>query len=177
MNDITKNELLQIENNILRLKQQTVQNIIQIGNELLKAKERLPHGEWGVWLENKVGFSQRTANQFMRVAKEFGSNPQMIINLDATKIYLLMELPIEQRDEFIKRHNLQSMSTREVKKAINKLKNMKRTPQQQIDRFNERISEIDRNIENLITERKQIADKLKLVYEVLNIECPEKYSC
>ena len=28
---IKKNELLQIENNILRLKQQTVQNIIQIG--------------------------------------------------------------------------------------------------------------------------------------------------
>lgn len=44
---IKKNELLQIENNILRLKQQTVQNIIQIGLDLIKAKEKLSHGEWG----------------------------------------------------------------------------------------------------------------------------------
>lgn len=118
MNEVTKNELLQIENNILRLKRQAVQNIIQIGQELLKAKEKLPHGEWGEWLEERVEFSQRMANQFMRIAKEFGSNSQTISNLDASKVYLLMELPPESRDGFIAENDLDNMSTREVKAKV-----------------------------------------------------------
>ena len=69
----------------IALKNQTAQNIIQIGYKLMEAKERLPRGEWGSWLENKVEFSQRTANQFMRIAKEFGSNSQAISNLNNPK--------------------------------------------------------------------------------------------
>lgn len=118
MNEITKSELLQIENNILRLKQQAVQNIIQIGQELLKAKEKLPHGEWGKWLEERVEFSQRTANQFMRIAKEFGSNSQTISNLDASKVYLLMELPPDSRNEFMAENDLENLSTKDVKIRI-----------------------------------------------------------
>lgn len=119
---IKKNELLQIENNILRLKQQTVQNIIQIGLELIKAKEKLSHGEWGKWLEERIEFSQRTANQFMRIAKEFGSDSKAISNLDITKVYLLMELPTENRDDFIANNDLKNMTTREMK---GKIKNYK----------------------------------------------------
>ena len=88
-----------------------------------------------------------------------------------------MEIPVEDRENFIKKYDLQAMSTREVKKAMKQLKNKRKTPQQQIERFSERIIEIDRNIDKLITEKKQIADKLKSVYEALNIECPERYSC
>ena len=65
-------ELEHLEKEIIALKNQTAQNIIQIGYKLIEAKEKLQYGEWGVWLENKVEFSQRTANQFMRIAKEFG---------------------------------------------------------------------------------------------------------
>ena len=166
-----------IEKEIITLKNQTAENMILMGQKFIEAKKLVLHGEWGNWLEDRVGFSQRTANQFMRIAKEFGSNPQMIINLDATKIYLLMEIPVEDRENFIKKYDLQAMSTREVKKAMKQLKNKRKTPQQQIERFSERIIEIDRNIDKLITEKKQIADKLKSVYEALNIECPERYSC
>lgn len=120
---IKKNELLQIENNILRLKQQTVQSIIQIGLELLKAKEKLSYGEWGKWLEKRIEISQRTANQFMRIAKEFGSDSQAISNLDITKVYLLMELPTENRDDFIANNDLKNMTTREIK---GKIKNYKK---------------------------------------------------
>lgn len=107
-----------MEKEIIALKNQTAQNIIQIGYKLIEAKEKLQHGEWGVWLENKVEFSQRTANQFMRIAKEFGSNSQAISNLEITKVGLLLDVPTEKREEFIEKHDLKSMSTREIKKAI-----------------------------------------------------------
>lgn len=65
MNQITvKNEKLQkIENEIITLKNQTAENIILMGQKFIEAKKLIPHGGWGEWLESKVGFSQRTANQ------------------------------------------------------------------------------------------------------------------
>ena len=111
-------ELEHLEKEIIALKNQTAQNIIQIGYKLIEAKEKLQYGEWGVWLENKVEFSQRTANQFMRIAKEFGSNSQAISNLEITKVGLLLDVPTEKREEFIEKHDLKSMSTREIKKVI-----------------------------------------------------------
>lgn len=119
MNAIDKNTALeQIEKEIITLKNQTAENMIQIGYKLIEAKEKLPHGEWGIWLENKVEFSQRTANQLMRIAKEFGSNSQAISNLEITKVGLLLDVPSDKREAFIENYDLKSMSTREIKKII-----------------------------------------------------------
>ena len=39
------------------------------GRELLRAKEKLDHGEWLPWLE-KMGVARRTASSYMRIAAE-----------------------------------------------------------------------------------------------------------
>lgn len=84
--EIIDTELKEIESNIKRLKNQAAESIIQLGYELIRAKEKLPHGEWGNWLRDRVNFSQRTANIYMRIANEFGANPQAISNLEVTKL-------------------------------------------------------------------------------------------
>lgn len=111
----------QIENEIISLRNQTAQNLIKIGLKLIDAKNMIGHGEWGEWLNNKVGFSQRTASNLMRIAKELG-NSQAISDLEATKIYMLMELPVEERENFVKQNNLKDMSTREMKKIMKQYK-------------------------------------------------------
>lgn len=124
MNTIIESTALEkIEKEIITLKNQTAENMILMGQKFIEAKKLVPHGEWGNWLEDKVGFSQRTANQFMRIAKEYISNSQAISNLDATKIYLLLELPVEEREDFVNQNDLQNMSTRDMKK---KMKDYKR---------------------------------------------------
>lgn len=167
--DVKNAELQKIENEIITLKNQTAQNIIQIGYKLIEAKEKLPHGEWGGWLSDRINFSQRTANQFMRIAKEFGSSPKLISNLEITKVGLLLDVPSEKREEFIEKHDLKSMSTRELKKVIKQLRKEKTTPHRQIDLFYERIRQIDTNIEKLNKEKKQILKKLHSVCEILDI--------
>lgn len=119
---IVNTELEKIEKEIISLKNQTAENIILMGQKFIAAKKLVPHGGWGDWLEDKVGFSQRTANQFMRIAKEYGLNSQAISNLEATKIYLLMELPVEDRDNFISQNDLKNLSTREVKSRLQEYK-------------------------------------------------------
>lgn len=177
MDQITvKNEKLQkIENEIITLKNQTAENIILMGQKFIEAKKLVPHGEWGNWLKERIDFSQRTANQFMRIAKEFGSNPEVLTNLGITKIGLLLDVPIEKRKCFIRDYDLKNISTRELKKAIKQFVNGENTVQQQIERFNQRISVIDKNIEELTNERTQIVNKLKYVYRVLDIKCPPNY--
>ena len=74
----------------------------------------------GAWLRDRINFSQRTANLYMKIAKEFGSNSQAISNLETTKLGLLLEIPEEKRANFIEEHNVKEMSTRQLKEVIKK---------------------------------------------------------
>ena len=109
---------------------------IEIGERLLEAKELVPHGEWGKWLKENVNYSQSTANNFMRLYREYGSdqgslfttvaNSQAIMNLDVSKALALTVLPAEEREEFVAEHDVENMSTRELKDALQENKELKR---------------------------------------------------
>ena len=50
--------------------QKTVEDIIEIGNDLLAIKEALPHGQFLPWLRAEFGWSERSAQNFMSVAEQ-----------------------------------------------------------------------------------------------------------
>lgn len=113
----------QLTAEILILKQQTAQNIIEIGKRLIEVKESLPHGEFGKWLEEKVEFSKSTAYRFINTAEQFGNFPTLG-NLNQSKIFLLLEVPQEDREEFIATNPVEDMTTRELEKAIKEKKQL-----------------------------------------------------
>lgn len=100
MNEVTTRPLEVIETEINFYKQQTASGIIEIGKRLIEAKKQLSHGEWGKWLEDKVDFSSRTAQKFMKCAEEF-SNTSPVANLGQSKLFALLSVPSEEREEFI----------------------------------------------------------------------------
>jgi len=51
---------------------------IEIGRRLEEAKSMLPHGEWGNWLKKELDYSQSTAQNFMRVFREYGDSQQSL---------------------------------------------------------------------------------------------------
>lgn len=91
--------------------------ILTIGRCLNEAKDMLSHGEWLPWLAEKVGYSEKTAQNFMRLAREF-SNPQALADLGATKALKLLALPQEEREQFVEDHNVIDMTTRQLEQAI-----------------------------------------------------------
>lgn len=125
MNEVEKTNLNKIEVEITILKHQTAQNIIEIGKRLIKAKELVPHGEWGKWLDKRVEFTDRTARNFMRVAREF-PNRNAIADLGQSKVFALLSLPEEKREEFIKENPVEDMTTRELQKAIKEKKELEK---------------------------------------------------
>ncbi|MFT5871131.1 MAG: chromosome segregation ATPase [Clostridium sp.] len=133
MNEVQNVDTLTTE--ILFLKQQTAQNIIEIGKRLVAVKEGLPHGEFGKWLDEKVDFSQQTANKFMKVANEF-EDYATLRNLGTGKIFALLSLPQEEREEFIQTNPVEGMTTKEFQQAIKdkkELENKLKTAEAQIE--------------------------------------------
>ena len=106
-----------ITSEILGLKKTAGDAILAIGHRLIEAKSLLAHGEWLPWLTEQVEFSERSAQTFMRLAREW-SNPQTLADLGAAKVLVLLSLPGPEREAFLAEVPAEDMSVRELKKAI-----------------------------------------------------------
>ena len=102
---------------------------VEIGRRLEEVKAILPHGQWGDYLKNEVDYSQSTANNFMRIYREYGAAQQSLFggeaksqafaNLTYTKALRLLAIPDEEeREQFMAEHDVGSMSNRELDKAL-----------------------------------------------------------
>lgn len=106
-----------ITTEILLYKQQAGLAILEIGKRLIEAKEQLPHGEWLPWLSEQVDISERMAQQFMKLSREW-RNPNLISDLGPTKALALLAVPEEEREQFAKDVDAEHVSVRELKAAI-----------------------------------------------------------
>lgn len=98
-------------------KQRAGRAILEIGHCLIEAKSQLKHGDWLPWLKQAVGFSEVTAQRFMRLAQEY-ENPSALTDLGATKAFALLALPASEREEFVRENNVEDLSTRELDRLI-----------------------------------------------------------
>ena len=113
----TARDIEAVTGEIIHLKQELARNIVDIGLRLIEAKSMLPHGEWLPWLEERVCFSEKSAQNYMRVAREF-PNPQLVADLGVRKALALLELPPSEREGFAEENNIIDMTSRELEKAI-----------------------------------------------------------
>lgn len=103
-------------------------NSIEIGRKLAEAKIMIKHGEWGDWLKKSVNYSQRTASNLIVLFEQYGSSQmvmfcdnaksQALANLSYTQAVLLLGIPMEEREEFIEKNDIDNMTTRELQQAI-----------------------------------------------------------
>lgn len=104
-------------------------NSIEIGRRLVEAKQIVEHGEWGKWLEEKVDYSQRTAQNLMKIFEKYGSaqlsllgdnaKTQALADLSYTQAVALLGIEDDkERETFIEENDVKNMSTRELQQAI-----------------------------------------------------------
>jgi len=124
--NIQNSDLLAKEINLI--KDQTsklmLQSSIEVGKRLKEAKELVGHGNWGDWLEQMVDYSQRTASYLIKLYEEYGescginSNSQALANLSYTQAVVMLKLNSDERENFLENNDIDSMSTRDLEKAI-----------------------------------------------------------
>lgn len=116
------NELEILTHEIIIYKNKTAQNFIEIGKRLEIAKSRLKHGEWLDWLRDKVEFTPSTAQKLIQCADTF-SNTAAPRYLSVSKMFELISLPTEKRNNFIKDNDVKNMSWRQLRQAVKAEKN------------------------------------------------------
>lgn len=155
---------------------------IEIGRRLEEAKAMLPHGEWGAWLKRELDYSQSTAQNFMRVFREYGDSQQSLFggapksqtfgNLTYSKALRLLAIPDEEeRERFALENDVEHMSTRELNEALkarNKAEEEAAAAQaeavslrQQTERLQEQLSDQARTYEAKLTSAGVEADQAR----------------
>ncbi len=175
MRELTEFNIEKTTTEILMLKDQTAQNIIEIGKRLIEVKNNLEHGEFLNWLEDKVEFSRYTANRFMKIATEF-SNVSAVQHLGSKKLFLLAGLDEEDREEVMKENNVEDMTSRELEQVVKEKKEIKKKLEEEQEFSNElqeeikekekQIKTLQNEIENIQVPQKEIIEK-EVVKEVI----------
>lgn len=146
-------------------KQVVLMGSIEIGRRLVEAKNLVKHGQWSAWLKDRIDYSQRTANNFMRIYKEYGETgiaekSQSIANLSYTHALALLDVPAEERAKFAEETNAKDMKIKELQEAIKKA-NAERNSD--ADKYKKQIAEKDAAIQKAQAGSKVLDDRIKML--------------
>lgn len=120
---------------------------LKIGERLCEAKELLSHGEFGPWLKDEFGWTDRTAQKLMAVYREFGDSQKSLFgpeintktysDLPVSKLYLLISVPESEREEFVKENDIAEISVREMEKLLKEKKEAEENARESADALEE----------------------------------------
>lgn len=150
-----------------------LQCAVNIGKHLSEAKKIVKHGEWERWLDERVQFSPRTAQNYMRIHKEYEENglnflkTQASADLGYSQVVEILSLPKPMQEEFVQQNNVADMSARDIKKAVKEIKaenkeliakmqDMEKGIEKEKAKFNTETEKRDKEIESLRAKTKQL---------------------
>lgn len=122
--EIVTAEIHTIRDNVARV---FMDGVVQIGRRLEEAKQLVPHGEWTDYLDTQLGYKPSTAQNYMRIAREFGDGQMGLSgktasdffgNLGYSQLLPLLGLPEEEREQLAEEHDLAGMSSREIQALV-----------------------------------------------------------
>lgn len=95
------------------------ENYIDIGRCLNIAKDGglVPHGEWIAWVREHAQMNERNAQRVMRAAREIG-NGSPLARLDFSKVTALLAVPADEREDFAREIDAESLSVRQLQAAV-----------------------------------------------------------
>ena len=115
-----------------------VSSAAEIGKRLMEAKRLVPYGRWGEYLAG-LDYSDRTAQNLMRLAEEYQRAPAGLEEVSYTQAVLLLGVPREQREAFVEGHDMDALSTRELQAEIKRLKDERDDMQLRMDELSDTV--------------------------------------
>ena len=176
--EIRTAEVVAMEVRLIKRQTQKVmlQASMEIGKRLEEAKSLVDHGNWSDWLKENVEYSQRTAEQLIQIYHEYGDKGMDSLfneNMDAfkqlsyTQAVALLSLPtVDDRLDFVEKHDIEDMSVRELQDAIKAQKDA----EEEVERLKISLDCQKDNIENMKNQAKEKSRKDKEHIKELNQE-------
>lgn len=157
---VTWNTLEECEHEIIQWKNTIGLGVCRIGQALLWAKDRVPHGQWGDWLREKVDFSPSTAQNFMRIAREV-TEGSSLVKLPYTKILALLELPASERESFAEEIGAEDRSAAEIRRLIREKEELEKRHAQQTLAMRGQLEEAEHRADRAVTANSLQVEKLQ----------------
>lgn len=153
----------EIEADILAQKRTIGASIVFIGRALIEAKSQLSHGEWGRWLTERVEFSASSAENYMRIAREFEGD-SALLSLPYSKVLALLPVPKEDREAFARENAVEDKSVSQIKQLIRERDEARKhaaAAEAEIEKAHRFLDKANRNVENLIDARQAAEAKIR----------------
>lgn len=156
-------DVIAAEINIIKAqtRKMLVTNAIEIGRRLVEAKSMVAPGRWGEYLERQVDYSQSTAENLMKLFREYGDNQESLFDsfpksetfgkLSYTQALALLAVPADEREQFAEQNDVASMSTRELQEAIkarDAAENARKKAEQDLIATNDLLMDAERELED-----------------------------
>ena len=137
-----------------------IQVAAQAGQCLTVIKERVGHGNWGDWCKQNLQFSERKAQNMMKLSAEMHgknsifANPQTFADIEISKVYELLSAPEEVQKAMIENPEAEDMNVREFKDEIRRLKEelAEERAKKKINESEEELAQAKKRIEELTKE-------------------------
>lgn len=134
-----------------------IQVAAQAGQCLTVIKERVGHGNWGDWCKQNLQFSERKAQNMMKLSAEMRdknsifANPQTFADIEISKVYELLSAPEEVQKAMIENPEAEDMNVREFKDEIRRLKEelAEERAKEKINESEEELTQAKEKIEEL----------------------------
>ena len=157
-------------------KQVVLFNSIEIGRRLTEAKAMVKRGTWGTWLKERVDYSQRTANNFMKIYQEYGRNglaekSQALANLSYTQALALIDLPEDERARFAEERKAGEMALRKLQEEVRQEKEKVTAVKELANRnaaeaeakFADELEQKDTQMAKLTAEKAKVAAQIEVL--------------
>lgn len=139
---------------------------LEIGKRLIEARNQVPAGRWLEWLSASVDYSERKAQDLMRLYEGYGDNvPDAIASLSYTQALQLLALPEDQRDAMAERAAGEGLSTRQLQAEIRRLNEAHAEAQQTIFSLSQQAEAAERAIRSRQEEVERAQAKAKAAEE------------
>lgn len=143
-----------------------IQVAAEAGRCLTKIKERIGHGNWGDWCKRNLDFSERKAQNMMKLAAEMHekngifSNPQTFADIEISKVYALLAAPEEVQKAVLDDPKMEEASVREFQDEIKRLK-----AELAVERAKEQADNSAEELEAAEQKIKELSAQVKILQE------------
>lgn len=126
----------------------------EIGNRLIEAKKLVDPGKWTEWLKESVEYSEDTAQNLMRIAREYNPENPSVQAMSYSQLVAMFPVPASERESFIINNDVGELSAREIKKLIRD----KEAAEKRLRSF-DKISADREKLKNDLSAMKQTAER------------------
>jgi hypothetical protein len=96
----------------------TTRAIIEIGQKLIEVKGGLDRGQFTGWLHAEFGWSERSAQNYMKAAQAFGAKTETVADLPVTTVYELARASALVREKVVGRIEAAPMPVEAVRTLL-----------------------------------------------------------